>query len=67
VYLRNGFSTGYEPKDTVVIESRTPRRFERDSFEGDAGLYYDRETATTLTTAAQINALTDMISIGNTD
>jgi hypothetical protein len=67
VYLGNAFGVWDDPTDTVFIEGTTPRRFERNNLSGSAGLYYDAETATTLTTAAQINALTDMISIGNTD
>jgi hypothetical protein len=65
VYLRNSFGVWFDT-DAVVVEGRTPRRFERNHLSGEK-LYYDIETATTLTTAAQVNALTDMISIGNTN
>jgi hypothetical protein len=66
VYRHNTFTVTYD-FDPVVVETRTPRRFERNHLEGLDALYYDIETGTSLTTAAEIDDLTDMISFGNTD
>ena len=48
------------------MEGDTPYRFQNNRVRGNASLYYDVETQTTLTSAAQINALTDMLTGGNT-
>jgi hypothetical protein len=66
VYEDNVFSVSFE-SDPVVVEGRTPRRFVRNHLVSWGALYYDIESARHLTTAAEVNDLSDMISFGNTD
>jgi hypothetical protein len=66
VYRQNVFTVGWYLMP-VVVEGRTPRRFEQNHLDGVDELYFDIETGRRLTTAAEVNALDDMISFGNTD